>query len=175
MITRKVPLIKQIMEGFLAELKVRFRSKAFELLMMSLKAAGEGYLMEKNILKDGQEHLFLLLRAAKCHLAFRSVEDVEQLFKDLGLEDLSKDQPTLQEILEEVFAASESSRAQDDLMKDEDFRKVRECFRALVGGVLLGEHRGARVRGAEVTRGSGEGGVQPGGATRNLHAEHAEG
>lgn len=174
MMTRKVPLVKQIMEGFLAELRARFRSQAFELLVMSLKAAGEGYMVEKNILKDGSEHLFLLLRAAKCHLAFRSVEDVEQLFKDLGLEDLSKEQPTLQEILEEVFAASESSGPQDDLMKDEDFRKVRECLRALVGGVLPAEHRGARVCGAEAARGSGEVGVQPGRATRNLHAGHAE-
>lgn len=81
--------------------------KVFKTLLLMLKDSydfkyGEG----KQVFK--QQMIFpLLLKSSKIHLTFKDIEDVDNLFRGLGLEELVEDQPTGCDLLDETFTEYE--------------------------------------------------------------------
>lgn len=69
-----------------------------------------------NRAKEINKFVYLfLLRSAKFHLVFKDIDDVNNFFIGMGLEDLTRNQPTCAELLDEIKFEHQNF----DFLKDE--------------------------------------------------------
>lgn len=84
--------VKYLLEGFIAELKLKFNSglakQIFNVLLLLFQAKLQ---KSKAFKKEFQQTMTfpLLLKASKFHLIFKNMDDVEKFLRSMGLEELA--------------------------------------------------------------------------------------
>lgn len=87
-------------EGFLIEGKLSVNTSFLKNIRKTMFQTLT--LMKDNRTKFSFGTLLSLLHGSKVHIQFKDIQDVLKLFDGLGLTDLAKEQPTVQELLEEI-------------------------------------------------------------------------
>lgn len=109
-----------LFEGFLFEGKLSVNTTFLKNIRKSLLQKFLT-LMKEDRSKFSFGTLLSLLHGSKVHIQFKDVQDVVKLFDGLGLTDLAEEQPTVQELLEELKVDYFSSNHFQSLNKLIDF------------------------------------------------------
>ncbi|KRX04093.1 hypothetical protein PPERSA_08308 [Pseudocohnilembus persalinus] len=109
--------IKSFLEGFLIEGKIEM-NKGF---LNHFRQLIHPILAQKRIKKWNEQFALLsLIYATKFHLQFKDIDNVEEFLEGLGLSEITKNQPTNEEMIKEIFVEEFIDSGRDGILTDKE-------------------------------------------------------
>eukprot|EP00828_Plagiopyla_frontata_P002111 TRINITY_DN10145_c0_g1_i1.p1 TRINITY_DN10145_c0_g1~~TRINITY_DN10145_c0_g1_i1.p1 ORF type:complete len:451 (-),score=71.39 TRINITY_DN10145_c0_g1_i1:80-1432(-) len=96
--------VAHFMQGFIVEFKLNLNSgflKSFRNLLITVLENKVQYMDDERMLTQIIP-LFSLIYGSKVHVVFKDMEDVNKFFQGLGVEDLLEEQPSTEDMLQEL-------------------------------------------------------------------------